>query len=480
MNAETPTADAASEAEHASPDDPGRFQRLIDFVKRNIKDNVLRTIFVGSIVFAVVGNLLYVLVGGSLSRALDVIAVLFAFVFAAILITTLSHAVQTIPAGAKDDKVARVRVVQTNAWKSFVGLLIIGFVLYGLAIAWRTSWREMKFDFYSWRWSQRLATLSDVVNNVRANDQYGSELLSNEVVTMPVEEMYRLIGSNNVISRAEYKKVLKLMTNREVAEINGLITLRPRPSSVAIVAAKKIVLRRDAKLVYGSTDLLLMAYEFQFEDGSVIQAFHPDDVPIASGSSAIDGANAGTLRLVSLGPYIGQGTLRINAFGQIGSEGPRGADGVPFGPSEWPKEKDEKVVQIQPKFSVRQYEDEELQKAIKLIDSAIVKLTLDDSRRGDLHLAKNDFVACLSAPKNAGACRAWRCDNIDKWIKDAKGVTGYKGRAGGSGVPGGKSGRGGEVYVSLVDTRMQDHIKWDDGKDTDINKIPNSLPNQIN
>ncbi|RKR43216.1 DDE family transposase [Paraburkholderia sp. BL17N1] len=191
-------------------------------------------------------------------------------------------------------------------------------------------------------------------------------------------------------------------------------------------------------------------------------------------SSPKNGAPAGILRIVALGGDATAGRLRIDAYGQIGSPGPNGDDGIPWQPDEKPQAK---IISNRPTWSFRPYKPAEIGTALGQIDDVLQRKNLSASERTKLLEAKHQIEACRAAGDGGKGekCVALRCDeDKDAWERDARGEPGKAGRTGQLGKPGGDSGQAGMVYISTADKVIKDFFIWNDGT-TPIDETPAPL-----
>lgn len=451
---------------------------LIEWLNKHVEDKVVRIVLVGSVAVSVVAGALSSVWDGSLIRVLSSLAILTACACFLLLLRTLAVAVQTIPDGAEDGTDKRIKAAQTNARFSVVLLVCLGLVLYLLTSLWRMSWRDMEFGFHHALWSYKVSSLADVVKNVRPNGQFGTQLLPSEIMILDAEELSWLNKNSNIL--LDYEPALKLITKRELAEVSGPLNLNLSGNDekrIAVVAAKEIVLKADAQIVYGSTNVLFLAHRLRFENGSQILAYLDDDIPVALHGKATKGEDAGTLRIIALAPYTSAGKARIDAFGQIGSDGPDGLDGAPHAPPT-ANLQGRKVESHRPRWAFRGYRLHEIERALSRIDARLRgsegETAASGTTRNRLVEARRKLESCLPVPpaEESSSCLAVLCDESQAdWSIVAKGEPGPDGRPGTKGQNGGESGRFGKVSMTLAGTPDgKAPLEWMDG--TDVSQPP--------
>jgi hypothetical protein len=243
---------------------------------------------------------------------------------------------------------------------------------------------------------------------------------------------------------------------------------------LAIIAAKKIVFKEGAVLRHGQTSLLLIANSFKFSEGSRIEAWGETAARSSDATRAVAGLAAGDVRIIVLNSV--QGVLRIDSYGQRGSEGAPGPDGTPWTGNDRPEQKKT----YGPAWSIRPYTMDELLDAKQTIGRL-----LSEHPKGERLIPSSQLVdSCM---RRSGLCVAALCDevrnrpdrksdhaNTDLWDSRSKGTKGYEGRPGGNGADGGASGVPGRVLITLAQDDGSQHFVWGDG--TDIQKQGSDLP----
>lgn len=136
-------------------------------------------------------------------------------------------------------------------------------------------------------------------------------------------------GDNN-ITIDDRSKFLAALTKIGTIRISGKpidLARRGYPPKKFVLIARKIEIDPHAPILIGSNDVTLIAADFDFGNGSSIQAFDrrqygAEEVQVGSGES---GRAAGTLRIAALGSITGK--LNVDLRGEDGDAGKRGDDG---------------------------------------------------------------------------------------------------------------------------------------------------------
>jgi hypothetical protein len=410
---------------------------LAAWIKRNIPDSRIRLALLAIIGIVLLASFIR-LSFTTVADAFDAMTMVLLAFAVMLFIVVLWVAIFPIRDDADPGSRSGAVFAQKNARVSLIFLVsIVAFGTIVLNFLVRPVWNELEFEYYRFWLKLDRITLADFITAIPA-DPGGDRLLAGEIIYEPREQPLSWLHENGAV--ADVSALLRLVTSRSVAEIQGNLVLDRTTTRRAIVAAKKIIFRRGSVVDFGSTEIFFVAHEFVFEDAALVRAFAGTDVLSSAGldfsKKGRAGAPAGNITFVSLSVPSGNGRLTLDDRGQRGGVGAPGRNGEPGknGANAIPQPG-------RPKWKFGPWDASDIEE--------LKRKQQERTLSGDDQQVRTRIEEVIQlCGKSPSSCVGPTCkETEDDWKTLAAGKRGERGEDGGSAGDGGDSGISGRVRV---------------------------------
>jgi hypothetical protein len=449
------------------------------WLRKYVEDRRVRQVLMVVVALILIGTFALKAFSGA-PAALEILAIEVCFIYASLVIITISVAVWPLDQGAESSS-STLRA-QRNARGSLFFLIVLGVTVAMFAVNIVVPiWPTLMFETAYQELSQGLISLPEFFRKIPSSDQDGDDIVSD--VSDPGS-----IFENGHIKNP--RKLLQLLSHHSEAPIDQLDLRGIRHT--AVIAARRVVFDAQSAIELGTTNLLIVTSEIQVKalpgQSAAIFAYRPEDIPPAptNDTTGKNGSPAGKVTIVVLSKFVDGLPLVIDVRGQHGGEGPKGRQPSPQGQTE-----DRKDVNGRPLWTFGERSGDQLRARINSIGKIFLcqKIFDDECRKKEIDGNLSDeYISKLEKMKaflegcaeKKGRCNLEYCIDTD-WDEVGQGQKGQPGLHGERGGKGGGPGDPGRLAIyrlmpnSDSDEQFASHFHWIDGHAVD-HAPPSAMP----